>query len=268
MFFVGCRAGEQRLPAWNGVRNGVPKMAASLLRAASTSFPFHSGRLSVSGATARGSAATDGFDVVVDDTGEVCVFVVKVRAPSAPPAGLAAGALAVAKVALESRLPMYELVAEVRRFGASEQDAKIGLSLLRFSPRDSRVEILIAGMPPIVRLLPGADTTLYPALSGAIGARFGEVHPYELSPLVWGSAWILTSDGITGGSRDPAVLVQRVAGSEVEHRAFDLALEPSFALERLVTDLAGEEAAAMDRTLVVVHADPSRRQESGIEPNS
>jgi hypothetical protein len=212
--------------------------------------------------------ATDGFDVVVDDTGEVCVFVVKVRAPGAPRPELAAGALAVARVALESRLPMYEVVADVRRFGASEQDAQVGLSLLRFSPRDSRVEILIAGMPPIVRLLPGADTTLYPPLSGAIGARLDEIHPYELSPLVWGAAWILTSDGITGGSHDGALLAQRIAGSELEHRAFDLALEPSFALERVVTDLAGEEAAEMDRTLVVVHADPSRRHESGIEPST
>ena len=243
-------------------------MAARRLHSASTSFPFHSGRLGVGGATASGFTATDGFDVVVDDTGEVCVFVVKVRVPSAPRAGLAAEALATARVAIESRLPMYELVAEIRRFGASEQNTEIGLSLLRFSPRDSRVEILIAGMPPIVRLLPGADTTLYPALSGAIGARFGEVHPYELSSLVWGSAWILTSDGITGGSRDPAVLAQRIAGSEVERRAFDLALEPSFALEHLVTDLAGAEAAEMDRTLVVVHADPNRRLESGSEPST
>jgi hypothetical protein len=243
-------------------------MAARLLHSTSTSFPFRSGRLGVSGATASGSTATDGFDVVVDDTGEVCVFVVKVRAPGAPRAGLAAGALAVARVALESRLPMYELVADIRRFGASEQDAQIGLSLLRFSPRDSRVEILIAGMPPIVRLLPGADSTLYPSLSGAIGAHHGEVHPYELSPLVWGSAWILTSDGLTGGSHDSAVLAERLAGSELEDRAFDLALEPSFALECLVTDLAGEEATAIDRTLVVVHADPSRRLESGIEPST
>jgi hypothetical protein len=238
-------------------------MAAPILRSAFAGFPLQSGKLSVSAATARGKHETDAFDVLVEDNGDVCVFVVKVMAPGAARPGLAAGALAVTRVALKSRLPVYELVADVRRFGASQRDARIGLSLLRFSGRDSRVEILNAGMPSVVRLLPGADTTLYHPLSGPIGVRFGEVHPYELSSLVWGAAWVLTSDGITGGSADPAELARRVAGSELEQRAFELAREPSSTLESLAVDLAGEAGAEMDRTLLVVQADATRF-DSGI----
>ena len=254
-----------RFGSWNGLRNERPQMAARLLHSASAAFPFRSGRLSISGATANGLAETDAFDVVIDDQGELCAFVVKATAAGEARPGLAAGALAVTRVALKSRLPMYEIVADIRRFGAREQDAQIGLSLIRFSPRDSRVELLIAGMPPVVRLLPGSDTTLYPALSGPIGVRFGEVHPYELSSLVWGGAWLLTSDGVTGGSHDTAELARRVAGSELERRAFDLADEPSPTLQGLVTDVAGEGAADTDRTVLIVHANPNRRPESGIE---
>jgi hypothetical protein len=221
--------------------------------------------IAVSGATAAGQVETDAFDILVDEGGEVCVFVVKVESTAPLRSGLAAAALAVTRVALKSRLAIYELVADVRRFAGSEPGVRVGLSLLRFSPRDSRVEILNAGMPPIVRFLPGGAPSMYHGLSSAIGTRFGEVHPYELSPLVWGSCWALFSDGITGGSHSPADLSHRVAGSGLELRALELSMEPSAVLENLAASLAGGSEPFPDRTLLVVSADPGQRFESGID---
>jgi hypothetical protein len=222
--------------------------------------------LGVSGGTARGVRATDAFEVVLDDAGELCVFVVKVRGPGAQAPGILGAAAAATRVAVKSRLAIYELVAEVRRFASSEQGVEVALALLRYAPRESRVEILNAGMPPIVRFLRGTPPTLYPELSAAIGTRFGEVHPYELSPLVWGSAWAILSDGVTGGSVQPSELTRRVAGSELERRVFELPDQPSAELERVAATLAGDTTE--DRTLVVVSADPSHRIESGIEPTA
>jgi hypothetical protein len=159
---------------------------------------------------------------------------------------------------------MYEIVADVRRFSAAE-NVRVGLALLRFAARESRVEILNAGMPPILRFSPGAEPAVHYALSTAVGARFGEVHPYELSPLVWGSSWALFSAGVTGGSHEPAELLRRVAGSTLELRASELAGQSSAALESVVARLAAASAPLPDRTLVVVDANPRRRIESGVE---
>ena len=219
--------------------------------------------LSVSAGTARGGHPTDAFDVVVDDAGEVCVFVMKLRGSAAHKSGLLPEVLDATRAALESGPAVYELVAELRRFASAEPGIEVGLSLLRLAPRDSRLEILNAGMPPILRFLPGAVPALYPQLSTSIGTRFGEVHPYELSALVWGSTWAIVSDGVTGGSVQQAELTRRVAGSELERRAFELPNEPSSTLERIASELASDPS--VDRTLLVVNADPRRRFESGIE---
>jgi len=242
-------------------------MAARSLETDSAGFPLRTGMLGLSGALLQGARRTDGCGAVIDEAGSVCVFVVRVSAES-PRAGLPALAAAAVTAAARSRLPVYELVADVRRFVASEPGASVGLSLLRFSPRDARVEILNAGMPSIVRLLPGAPPTLFASRSAAIGDRFPEVHPYELSPLVWGSAWLLTSDGVTGGSLDPAALLRGIAGSGLEQSAYELADADSArvaAVAEALSAATGEPAGDSDRTLLIISADPRRRFESGIE---
>lgn len=237
-------------------------MAARSLTSAPFAFPIQRGMLSVSAGTAPGAHETDGFDLVVDD-GEVCVYVVKLRGAAAHRPGLLGGALAATRIALKSRLPVYELVADVRRFALAERGVEVGLALLRFALREARVEILNAGMPPLLRFVPGSAPALYPQLSAPIGARFGEVHPYELSPLAWGSTWAIVSDGVTAGSVQEAELTRRVAGSELERRAAELAFEPGSTLARIAAELGGD--VADDRTLAVIHADPRHRFDSGID---
>ena len=241
-------------------------MAASSLEADPSGFPIRSGMVGVSGALLRGTPETDACGLVVDEEGSVCVFVVKVTGAVARP-GLPALAAAAIGVAATARLPIYELLGDVRRFAASESAANLGLSLLRISTRDSRVEILNAGMPAIIRLLPGEAPTLYQSRSGPVGNRFAEVHPYELTSLVWGSAWLLTSDGVTAGSLDPMTLLRGIVGSGLTQSAPELADAPIARVEAatLALSAACGETAGDDRTLVVVSADPRRRFESGIE---
>lgn len=220
--------------------------------------------LSVSGAVVRGKHETDVCGLVVDDRGSVCAFVVKVGAPVP---GLGVAVAAAIGLAARAGVPIYELVSDVSRLAVSESGANVGMSLLRLSTRESRVEILNAGMPAVVRVLAGASPTLHPSRSGPIGNRFAEVHPYELTPLVWGSAWLLTSDGVTGGSLDPATLLRGIAASGLEQSAHELA-DGDVARVRAATIALSDHsggAASVDRTLMVVSADPRRRFESGIE---
>jgi hypothetical protein len=248
------------------VRNLRSVMAASSLEADPSGFPIRSGMVGVSGAVLRGTPETDACGLVVDEEGSVCVFVVKVTGTVARP-GLPALAAAAIGVAATARLPIYELVSDLRRFAASESAANLGLSLLRISTRDSRVEILNAGMPAIIRLLPGETPTVYQSRSGPVGNRFAEVYPYELTSLVWGSAWLLTSDGVTAGSLDPVTLLRGIAASGLTQSAPELADAPIARVEAatLALSAACGETAGDDRTLVVVSADPRRRFESGIE---
>ncbi len=236
------------------------------LQADPSGFPIRSGMLGASGAVVRGTHEADACGSVVDEGGSVCVFVVQVTG-DATPTGFSAALSAAIGAAARARLPIYELVADVRRVAVSTTGASAGLSLLRFSARDARVEVLNAGMPPIVRLLPGAAPTLYPSRSGPIGSGFSEVHPYELSPLVWGSAWLVTSDGVTGGSLDPLALLRGIAASGLEQRVFELADADPAQLAAAASALADASggSAAVDRTLVVASADPRRRGASGIE---
>jgi hypothetical protein len=248
------------------VRRQRSLMSASSLEADPSGFPIRAGMLGVSGAVLRGALETDACGMVVDEEGSVCVFVAKVTEGAARP-GLPAAVAAAIGVAAKARLPIYELVSDLRRSAASEIGVNLGLSLLRLSTRDSRVEILNAGMPAIIRLLPGEAPTLYQSRSGPIGNRFAEVHPYELTSLVWGSAWVLTSDGVTGGSLDPVTLLRGIAGSGLEQSAHELAGAEIPRVEAATTALsaASGETGANDRTLVVVSADPRRRFQSGIE---
>jgi hypothetical protein len=250
---------------WNVVRNLRSVMAARSLEADPSGFPIRSGMVGVSGAVLRGTPETDACGLVVDEEGSVCVFVVKVTGAAARPDMPALAAAAVG-VAAKARLPIYELLGDLRRFAASES-ANLGLSLLRITARDSRVEILNAGMPAIVRLLPGEAPTVYQSRSGPVGNRFAEVHAYELTSLVWGSAWLLTSDGVTAGSLDPVILLRGIAGSGLTQSAHELVDAQIARVEgaTLALSAACGETAGDDRTLVVVSADPRRRFESGIE---
>ena len=243
-------------------------MPAQPLEADPAGFPIRVGMLGVSGAVVRGAQESDACGLVVDDGGSVCVFVVRASG-DAVRTGLPAVVAAAIGVAARARLPLYELVGDVRRTAGSGDGtgAQLGLSLLRFSARDARVELLNAGMPAIVRLLPGTPPMLYPSRSGSIGAGFGEVHPYELGPLVWGSAWLLTSDGVTGGSLDPARLLRGVAATGLEQSAPELAEAETARVAAAATALSSQSGGsiAADRTLLVVNADPGRRPASGIE---
>jgi hypothetical protein len=224
--------------------------------------------LHVSGASVESGAISDAFEVLVDDHSELSAVLLDVRSAEPARPGLAQEALSAVREAIFARAPMYEIVSSIRSFSASEQKLQVAISLVRFSQPDSRVEILNAGMPAIACLLGGGRLTLHPALSPAIGKRFGEVHPYELSPLVWGSAWMLMSDGLTQGSTHAEEVRTWVMKNQLHKELAELAGQGPELLKKLILRTGGATTAAEhgDASLVVVNADPNRRFQSGIVP--
>lgn len=226
--------------------------------------------LRVSGLTLESALASDAFEVVIDHRGELAAVLLEVHGSEGrPPVQGLDGALGVVRAALLARKPIYEIVSELRTWTAAERHTSCAVIVLRFSLPDSRVEILNAGMPAIACALPDGRVSLHPGLSAAIGETFEEVHPYELSPLVWGSKWFLLSSGLTAGSLAPEATRSLMADSEVQASLTDISGKTPDALAPLLGRLRGRtpEAQARDATLLVVDADPRRRFHSGFQPS-
>jgi hypothetical protein len=223
--------------------------------------------LHVSGANARSATDTDAYEVIVDDRAELTLVLLDFDSAEGPKPDLKTEALRVVVEAVKARKPMYEIVSALRTFSAGERKASVGITLLRFSQPDARVEILNAGMPAVACVLPDGRLTLHAALSPAIGRRFGDVHPYELSPLIWGSSWFALSDGLTAGKDSPEDVRSWLTRHDLHKRGAELSAEDPLAFSALLRELTPtSEPSFGDSSLLVVNADPRRRFRSGIQP--
>jgi hypothetical protein len=218
--------------------------------------------LRVSGASLDPDSTQEAHDVVIDGRGELSAFVMKLV--QAREGTTIYGAVNVVRDALLSRHPIYEVVSALRLWcNDPEHRAEVACTLLRVAQPDSRVEILNAGMPALACVIPGGRLAMHPPLSGPIRGAKSEVHPYELSPLVWGSVWLVLSGALTGGATDPESVSARIVDKGVANASVRLAGASEDELRAWLPRIAGAELGA-DASLVVVHADPTRRFESGI----
>jgi Stage II sporulation protein E (SpoIIE) len=222
--------------------------------------------LLASGATLRAAIPSDACEVIVDSRAELTVTLIDVKSEPADEGDVVERALKVVREAARDHAPMYEIVAALRTFTAGEHDASVAIALLRFSQPDARVEILNAGMPAIARVLPDGSITLHASLSTPIGRRFGEVHPYELSSLIWGSTWFVLSDGLTAGQVSPDQVQSFLTEHGLAERGAALSNQAPAAVAAIAEELSTEPGRAEygDASLFVVHADATRRFRSGI----
>lgn len=217
--------------------------------------------LRVSGASHDHDSVREAFDVV-DTRGELGVVLLNLE--RAQGASSVYGALSVVRDCLLSRAPTYEVVGALRSWCAEgSRDAVVAITLVRFAQPDSRVEVLCAGMPAVVYATPGGHLGAYWPLSPAVGAHSGEVHPYELCPLIWGSTWFLMSNGVTQGPLETDSSVDLVRQHALAERGAELSGLSPTELRPWLRRLAGGPLHA-DASFVVVHADPTRRFQSGV----
>jgi hypothetical protein len=94
----------------------------------------------------------------------------------------------------------------------------------------------------------------------------GEIHPYELLPLAWGSTWLIVSDGMTSGSLAPEHVGALCTALNLCEQG--LALVEATADEQYDTFQGLLTAARFvrdDATFILVSADPDARFQSGID---
>lgn len=218
--------------------------------------------LRVTGVAHDPASTTEAHDVVVDARGELSVFLLSLD--RAEPGTHIQAAVALVREALLARAPLYEVIAVLRSFCAKpEHQAVLGVTLLRFAQADARLEVLVAGAPAVVCAGAAGQITHHAPLSPAIGSRSGEVHPYELSPLLWGSSWFVLPSTVTEGSLDPQDARRRILEPELDRAGPALSGLAPEVLGPWLAKVQGQNEASGGR-LLIIHADPTRRFESGI----
>ena len=227
--------------------------------------------LRASGETLEGPHPSDLFDVLIDADGALVLVLLDLQAGAESSGSFLATMMRQTRSALEAHEPLHRVVAELELQLAARPGVEAGLIILRVSQRDARVELLNAGMPALANALPGGQLSLHPALSSPVGRRVGEVHPYELLPLIWGSAWLAVSDGMTSGSFDSQSVSDLCERLGLAERGMVLAASSSEQLyDTLQEVLPAARFLRDDATCVVIGADVhglggSGRFQSGIE---
>jgi Stage II sporulation protein E (SpoIIE) len=226
--------------------------------------------LRVSGETIEGPRPSDLFDAFLDSEGDLVVVLLDMRGVAESSGSFLGAMMQQTRAALETHEPLHQVVSELEMQLAVRPGAEVGLVILRLSQRDARVELLNAGMPPIANALPGGELSTHPPMSGPVGRRVGEVHPYELLPLIWGSAWCALSDGMTNSSLEPSAVSDLCLKLDLENEGMKLAAASSDALYDLLQEvLPPARFLRDDATAIFVGADVhghGGRFQSGIEP--
>ncbi len=225
--------------------------------------------LRVSAETIEGPRPSDLFDVFSDAAGDLVVVLLDVRCMSDASTSFLGSLMRGLRAALEEHEPLHLVVNELEMQLAARPGIEAGAIILRISQRDARVELLNAGMPPLARALPGGELDVHPPLSNPVGRRVGEVHPYEVVPLVWGSTWLALSDGMTAGSLDAAPVRELCEKLELEAKGMELAAMTREGIyDVLQAVMPGARFSRDDATCVFVAADAhgqGGRFKSGIE---
>ncbi len=221
--------------------------------------------LRASGETIEGPRPSDWFDAFVDDRGDLVVLLMDVRSSAESPADFLATLLGNTRTSLRRCDPLHAVVGELEMQLSIHPGVETGLVILRLSQRDARVELLNAGMPAVANARPGGRLDLYPALSSPVGRRVGEVHPYELVPLVWGGTWLSISDGMMNGSLDTQNVAALCAKLDLANRGLTLASASSDELyDAFQHVLSAARFLRDDATGVLVSADAAARFQSAI----
>jgi hypothetical protein len=221
--------------------------------------------LRASGETIEGPRPSDWFDVFVDDRGDLVALLMDVRSNAESSEDFLATLVRDTKTALRRCDALHTVVNDLEMRLATHPGVETGLIVLRVSQRDAKVEMLNAGMPAIANAGPGSRLDLYPALSGPVGRRVGEVHPYELLPLVWGGTFLALSDGMMNGSLDTENVSALCAKLDLAGQGLALAGATSDELyDAFQHVLTAARFLRDDATGLFVGADAAQRFQSGI----
>lgn len=166
-----------------------------------------------------GHVSGDLFDVVADQNGRVAVFLLDVAGHGAPAAIVASAARASLRNTLRGGEPLESVMASLvtcLRAHGDVPEATAAVAIARFDGTGDRVEVVNAGLPPLLCIGPDGVVKVFSSTSAPAGLFETTRHRSVTTGIEVGSLFVLTSDGLRGGSLDgdhePLVSRFNVAG--------------------------------------------------------
>ena len=241
-------------------------MAAAFRKPESRKLPLQRGLLRITGDTLEGPRETDSFDIVTGPGGDVGVVVLDVSTRHPQPAEVSQALLRKAARGFAERTPLHAIMLDLVRTLFEYAGTELRVTLMRCSVAEARAEITTAGMPPLACVQPGGTITVHPAPSPPLTATTTVPPPVEVVPLVWGSTWMVVSDGFTSGSDHPDLVRRLARDLELHEKGLALSGQTPDALYDLLATRVSESGrfARDDATLVLIGADPNARFQSGF----
>ena len=233
--------------------------------------PLKQGLFRVSGTILAGERRTDLLDVTSGPAGDLGVVILDLHTPgdSREFEKLGRSLLALAAQGFREQTPLHAIMLDLTRGLLESPPSVLRVTLLRCSAADARVEVTIAGMPPVACSHADGHVTLHGIAAAPLTATSGAPPAVELVPLTWGSTWLAISDGFSSTSpTDHIAIVRRLADDlQLADEGTALAQLPPHALQGLLETRASASARPTDTdaSLVLLAADPSARSHSGIQ---
>jgi serine phosphatase RsbU (regulator of sigma subunit) len=205
----------------------------------------------------RGSRS-DVFAVYTDDSLRTTVVVADLAHPSPETHGISGEVLSAARRAVQSGSGMRGITEAITRALPQDSGVRAALGIVSLLPEQGRVEVLNAGLPPIVCARPDGTASLFAARSAPLGLVQDEPHAYELVPFSWSDTWAILTDGATEGSLAGGPVKRLGQELGLAQQGLELAsLPPGELLRRLGRVLARAGCTVVeDATLIVAAADP------------
>ncbi|HLM76389.1 MAG TPA: SpoIIE family protein phosphatase [Polyangiaceae bacterium] len=206
-----------------------------------------------------GHVSGDLFDVVADHSGRVAIFLLDVAGHGAPAAIVASAARASLRNTLRAgeslESVMASLVTCLRAHG-DVPEATAAVAIVRFNAPGDQVEVVNAGLPPLVCIGPTGGVKDFQSTSAPAGLFETTHHVAETSDIDVGSLFILTSDGLRGGNLDDDN-EQIVARFDVAGRGTHFASASKENVRALILELMAAYGASDDddATLVLIAND-------------
>jgi hypothetical protein len=243
-------------------------LAAAYRKPDSRKLPLERSLLRITGDTLEGPRETDLFDVVTGPAGDVGVVLLDLQTRHAEPAVVGRAILAKAARGFQERTPLHAVMLDLVRTLFEYPGTELRVTLMRCAVADARAEVTTAGMPPLACVHPGGHITVHSSSSPPLVSTTTVPPPVEVVPLVFGSTWMVVSDGFTSGSDHPDVVRRLAQDLELAENGLALSAQTPDSLYDLLASRVSESGrfARDDATLVLIGADPTARFQSGIRP--
>ena len=195
-------------------------MAAAFRKPQARKLPLQRGLLRITGDTLEGPRETDLFDIVTGPGGDVGIVLLDVNTRHGEPGDVGRALLQKATRGIEERTPLHAVMLDLVRALFEYPGTELRVTLMRCSVASARAEVTTAGMPPLACVHPGGHITVHPTASPPLTSTTTVPPPVEVVPLVWGSTWLVVSDGFTAGSDHPDVVRRLAMDLELRRKRF------------------------------------------------